>query len=225
MPAPGDSSAPTVQPAYGPTLPTLLRRRFGLSPRAAVLVVVGAIAAAALLGALVAIRDDKTKIVHRGEPFTFNIVITPPLRERPARGDELLRVGARAGGVAVAVTVSPLRIPAYGPGTGSGYLPLYAEGYLERRERELDRFRLLEETKQRRDVLPGHQLLYRSGPADREVIWRDALLIPEEPGTREGVLLRMRQERTRDRPTRRGRRLVTATRRAFRGFAPGEDRP
>lgn len=216
---------PVVQPAYGPTLAGLLRERFGLSPRRSVAAVVGLLAVVVLVGGVVAVRDRNTKLVHRGEPFAFNVVITPELRERAERGDELLRVTGRRGGVDLQVTVSPLRIPAYGPGTGTAYLPMFAEDYLAERRAELDGYRLVEEGKQRRDTLPGYMVVYRSGPAAREVIWRDTMLIPEEPGTREGVVLRMRQERVGDRVGARGRKLIAAARRAFRSFAPGEDRP
>ena len=215
---------PVVQPAYGPTLAALLRARFGLSPRRSVAVVVGLLVVVALVGAVVAVRDRNTKLVHRGEPFTFNVVITPELREGAERDGELLRVAGRRGGVDLQVTVSPLRIPAYGPGTGSAYLPVFADDYLAARRAELDGYRLLEEGKQRRDTLPGYMVVYRSGPPGREVVWRDTMLIPEEPGTREGVVLRMRQERLG--PVRAsGRKLIAAGRRAFRSFAPGEDRP
>ena len=213
-----------VQPAYGPTLAGLLRARFGLSPRRSIALVVGLLVVVALAGTVIAVRDRNTKLVHRGEPFTFNLVITPELRERAERGDELLRVAGRRGGVDLQVTVSPLRIPAYGPGTGSAYLPVFAEDYLAGRRAELDGYRLIEEGKQRRDTLPGYMVVYRSGPPDREVVWRDTMLIPEEPGTREGVLLRMRHERV-GRIRAGGRKLTAAGRRAFRSFAPGEDRP
>lgn len=215
---------PVVQPAYGPTLAGLLRERFGLSPRRSVAVVAGLLVLATLAAAIVAIRDRNTKLVHRGEPFTFNLVITPELRERAERGDELLRVAGRRGGIDLQVTVAPLRIPAYGGGTGSAYLPLFADDVLARRRAEVDRFALVEEGKQRRDVLPGYMVVYRSGPLDREVLWRDVMLIPEEPGTREGVVLRMRQERV-GRVTAAGRTLIAAGRRAFRSFAPGTERP
>lgn len=215
---------PVVQPAYGPTLAGLLRERFGLSPRRSVAVVVGLLVLVALAGTVVAVRDRNTKLVHRGDPFTFNLVITPELRERAERGDELLRVAGRRGGVDMQVTVAPLRIPPYGPGTGSAYLPLFAEEYLAERRPGLDGYRLIEEGKQRRDTLPGYMVVYRSGPPGREIIWRDTMLIPDEPGTREGVVLRMRQERVGPvRPA--GRKLIAAGRRAFRSFAPGEDRP
>lgn len=216
---------PVVQPAYGPTLAGLLRERFGLSPRRSVAVVAGLLVAVALAGTVVAVRDRNTKLVHRGDPFTFNLVITPELRARPERGGELLRVRGRRGGVDVQVTVSPLRIPAYGPGTGTAYLPLFADDLLARRRAELDGYELIEEGKQRRDTLPGYMVVYRSGPPGREVVWRDTLLIPEEPGAREGVVLRMRQERTGGPVRADGRKLIAAGRRAFRSFAPGEDRP
>ena len=218
-------SEPVVQPAYGPSLAALLRARFGWSPRRATGAVLALLAVVALVGAVIAVRDRNTKLVHRGDPFTFNLVITPELRERAAPGSELLRVAGRRGGVDLQVTVSPLRIPAYGPGTGSAYLPLFADGYLARRRAELDRFALLEEGKQRRDVLPGYMVVYRSGPPGRETIWRDTMLIPEEPGTREGVVLRMRQERVGDRVGARGHKLIAVGRRAFRSFAPGPERP
>ena len=225
MPAPGEPSAPVVRPEFGPTLPAVLRTRFGLSPRASVLAVAGLVTAVVLAGVLVTIRDRNTKLVHRGEPFTFNVVITPELRRQAERGDELLRVAGRAGGIDLAVTVSPLSIPAYGDATGSAYLAVYADGYLGARRGELDGFRLIEEGRQRRDDVPGYQVVYRSGPPGRDVIWRDTLLIPEEPATREGVLLRMRQERLRPRIGARGRKLIGAGRRAFRSFAPGTERP
>lgn len=225
MPAPGEPNAPVVQPAFGPTLPALLRTRFGLTQRASVLAVAALVVTVVVAGLVIAIRDRNTKLVHRGDPFTFNVVITPELRERPERGDELLRVSGRAGGAISEVTVTPLRIPAFGPATGSAYLPVYADAYIAARRRELEGFELIEEGRQRRDDIPGHQVVYRSTSGGREVIWRDALLIPEKPGARDGVVLRLRQEHLRPRIGPRGDTLVKAGRRAFRSFAPGTKRP
>ena len=225
MPAPGEPSAPVVRSEFGPTLPVLLRTRFGLSPRASVLAVAALLGVVVLAGLVLTLRDRNTKLVHRGEPLTFNVVITPELDRQAEQGDELLRVGGRAGGIDLAVTVSPVTIPEYGEATGSVYLPVYVDDYLRSRRDELDGFRLIEEGRQRRDDIPGHQVVYRSGAPGRAVVWRDTLLIPEEPGAREGVLLRLRQEKLRPRVGPRGQKLIAAGRRAFRSFAPGEDRP
>jgi len=225
MPEPGEPNAPVVQPAFGPTLPALLRTRFGLSQRASVVAVAAFVATVVIIGVVVAIRDRNTKLVHRGAPFTFNVVITPELREQPERGDELLRVGGRGGGIATEVTVAPLRIPDFGPATGSAYLPIFTDRYIATRRREVEGFRLIEEGRQRRDDLPGHQVVYTSTSDGHQVVWRDTFLIPDKPGARDGVLLRLRQERLRRKIGARGETVMKAGRRAFRSFAPGTERP
>ncbi len=104
--------ASPLRPGFGPTLPALLRDRLGIAPRTALLAV---LAAAALLAfAIVALwlRARDEQLVHE-DPPVFNLVYDGDLlREAEPRRGEYARLEGRRGRVSVAVTVSPLRLPA-----------------------------------------------------------------------------------------------------------------
>lgn len=213
-----------VRPGFGETLPALLRRSRGVPERvtvgAAVAVVVLAVAFLALRDPL----DGKAQRIHRGTPV-FNTLYREEL-VRPAlpRGDELQRYEARRGGVALRVTVRPVRLPAY-RGDVAGVLPVLLERHADLLEAELPRFRILSEGRARINTAPGYEIAYRYGTGERRSSGQDVVVVaPDEPGSRDGVLISLRQEATGPYRRRAARPAIRAMKSVFRSFKYGDDR-
>jgi hypothetical protein len=214
-----------VRPEYGPTLPTLVRERLGVSSRTATALVVGAVAVVAVIALLVYAIRSEHKVVHHGEP-TFNVVTTPNVHAVDARPGELMRLAARRGRLRLTISALPFRLPGGASGWPEGLLPLYAEQHARDLDARLDHFELRDEGKAGRHEVAGYQLGYHSGPAGNEIQWRDMLMLPSEEGARDGVLLRLRT-------TRRGgaelgpkeRALVEEARVTMRSLAFGTEQP
>src|SRR4051812_45093466 len=104
---------PTPAPDFGPTLPGLLRQRFGIRERVvtiAAVVLVAAIAIAALARSYVTAPEH---LVYRGGP-TFNLQYSgKTLRRVSPQPDELVRLEARKRGLAASITVSKLHVAPY----------------------------------------------------------------------------------------------------------------
>jgi hypothetical protein len=119
--------------------------------------------------------------------------------------------------------VRRLTLPPY-RGSLSGLLPVY----IERQERalaaELPGFRVRTDGKARVNAAPGYQLRYRAGPANRRTIGIDTVVVFAD-GDRDGVLLRYRQTNPPRALTAADGALVETTRKVFRSFRFGLDRP
>ena len=212
-----------VLPEYGPTGPELIRRRFGPRARRALAAAVAVVVLA--LAGLIATRsgDGLTTLEHRSAPVFTMLHPAGQVRRVQAASGELVRLRSRRGPLEVTVTVRRLALPAYS-GSVSGLLPIYSDRHAAELARELPGFRYQRDGKARVNDAPGYQLRYRTGPDDRPTIGIDILVVPED-GSRDGVILRYRQTsppRPLDEP---GRDLVKATRKAFRSFRFGLDRP
>jgi len=217
--------APTglVLPEYGPTGPELIRRRLGPRARRA-LVATAAVVLLALV-ALIATRsgDGLTTLEHRSAPvFTMLHPSGQVRRVRPAAG-ELVRLRSRRGPLEITVTVRKLALPAYS-GSVSGFLPVYADRHMRALAAEVPGFVPLADGKARVNDAPGYQIRYRTGPESRPTIGIDILVVPED-GRRDGVILRYRQTNPPRALGEPARDLVKATRKAFRSFRFGLDRP
>ena len=185
----------------------------------------GAAVVVVALVALIATRagDGLEKLEHRSAPvFTL---LHPPgqVRRVAARPGELVRLRSRRGRLQMTVAVRRLTLPPY-RGSVSGLLPIYAERHVRALAAELPGFRARTEGKARVNKAPGYQLRYRAGPADRRTVGIDILLVPED-GRRDGVVLRYRQTNPPRPLDDADRELVKATRKAFRSFRFGLDRP
>ena len=211
-----------VLPEYGPTGPELIRRRFGPRMRRVLALVVAIVVV--LLAALIATHDDGLEqLEHRSAPV-FNLLYPPAQVDRVApRPGELVRLRSHRGRLRMVVTVRRLSLPPY-RGSVSGLLPIYAERHLRTLAAELPGFRARTEGKTRVNGAPGYQLRYRAGPAARRTLGIDILLVPED-GRRDGVLLRYRQTNPPRALSEADSDLVKATRKAFRSFSFGLDRP
>jgi hypothetical protein len=123
----------------------------------------------------------------------------------------------------MAVTVRPLALPAY-EGSVSGFLPVYADRHVRALAAELPGFRARTDGEARVNDAPGYQIRYRAGTADRRTTGIDILVVPED-GDRDGVVLRYRQTSPPRVLDAADLDLVKATRKAFRSFRFGLDRP
>jgi hypothetical protein len=223
MPTTEEQPRGLVLPEYRPTGPELIRRRLG--PRGRWLLAAAGAVIVVAVAVLVATRtgDGLTTLEHRSAPvFTLLHPAGQVRRVAPGPG-EVLRLRSRRGALRMTVTVRRLTLPPY-RGSVSGLLPVY----IVRQERalaaELPGFRARTDGKARINDAPGYQLRYRAGPPDHRTIGIDVLVVPAD-GDRDGVVLRYRQTNPPRPLTGADRALVKATRKAFRSFRFGLDRP
>jgi hypothetical protein len=218
--------ASEAQPApvdLGPSMPTLLRRRFGFRERVSTAVALAVVAAAAA-GFLVhwyATRPEQ--VVYRAGP-TFNLQYSSGVLHRVApTAGALVRLEHRRGKLSASITVLRLRLPPYKDDVASGLLPVYAS----RHERSLRRiepgFLLRDEATARVNSGQGYQIGFRSGPHGRFTWGRDILLLPREVNVREGVVLQLRQTKVGS-VNKHDEKILGEVRRAFNSFDFGTDR-
>jgi len=210
-----------VRPEYGPGAPELIRRRFGPRGVRVAAAAVALLAVAAVFAVLAG--DGLTSLEHRSAPvFTILHPADTVRRVAPAPG-ELVRLRSRRGQLEGVVTVRRVTLPAY-RGSVSGLLPLSIERHERALAAELPGFRVRQEGKARVNGAPGYQVRYRAGPPGRRLTGIDIFLVAED-GQRDGVLLRYRQTNPARALDEADRDLVKATRKAFRSFRFGLDRP
>jgi hypothetical protein len=217
------SGAPLLRPEFGPTMPALLRRRFGISGRVAALLGVAALVVLAI--AVRVITDDgRDQLTVRGEP-SFNVLYDAALLHRaaPAAG-ELMRLEGKRKNLTVAISARRANLPPYPGDVIGGQLPLYVAQYAGRLEAHLDNFLLTDEGKARLNQAPGYQLGYTSGSPGNRTFWREVFVLPDADSGDQAIVLTLRQTFS-GRPGRRGRALLKATKKAFRSFRFGTGRP
>ncbi len=167
--------------------------------------------------------DGLTTLEHRSAPvFTLLHPAGQVRRVAPAPG-ELVRLRSRRGGLELTVTVRRLTLPPY-RGSVSGLLPVHADRHMRALAAELPGFRPRADGKARVNDAPGYQVRYQARPPGRRLTGTDIFVVPED-GEREGVLLRFRQTNPPGALGAGQRDLVKATRKAFRSFRFGLDRP
>jgi hypothetical protein len=223
MPATEEAPPGLVLPEYGPSGPELIRRRFGPRTRRAIAVVAAVVVV--ILAVLIATRsgDGLTTLEHRSAPvFTLLHPAGQVRRVSPGPG-ELVRLRSRRGALEITVTVRRLALPAY-EGSVSGFLPVYADRHVRALAAELPGFQARTDGKARVNDAPGYQIKYRAGTAQRPMTGIDILVVPED-GRRDGVVLRYRQTNPPRALDAAGKDLVKASRKAFRSFRFGLDRP
>jgi hypothetical protein len=212
-----------VRPEFEPTLPALVRRRFGVRERVTVGLVVATVVLVAAAALVVRPRvDGVSKLVHGDDP-AFNLVYANGAlhEEEPATG-ELARLGGRRGRQSVTIAVRPLALPPHEGDVAHGLLPVYASGHIERLERELDGFKLTAEHRTRLNGAPGYEMRFRYGDT---TLGTDTILLPDEEDERGAVLLSMR--RTVDGKLglgKREKRFADLASEAFRSFEYGTGR-
>ena len=184
---------PLVKPQYGPSLPALLRSW----PRPRRIAAIAALAFVALVAVgLVALRavrnDEKTSVAVVQGPPAFNLIWRSDLKRVKPNPGELLRLENTSGaGVLQRFLVRPLHLAPY-RGDVFGVLPLYA-GTVTMREIRKDYPGAIErsEGKARINELPGYQVVFQTKVGGKVAYGRRVLLLPDEPGVREGAQLEM----------------------------------
>jgi hypothetical protein len=212
-----------LRPGFGPSLPALLRERFGMTPRTTLI----ATAVLALLVAAVvvvsAVTDPEKQLVHHGDP-TFNLLYdSDALRSVPPKPGELVRLTGRRRRVSVAVTVRELKLPPYRGDVAKGLLPVEAETYMQGLRERDPTFQIRDEGRSTVNDSPGYQIAYRTGTSGAYTYWREIFVVPDEEAPREGVILTFQNRR----PDRIGKRALDFTltgRSAMRSFRFGTER-
>jgi hypothetical protein len=211
-----------VLPDYGPTLPTLLRRRAGVPEQLTIAVVVAAVVVLGIV--MVVVRpgiEDAEQLVHEGVPV-FNLLY-PSGAVRPVepRAGELVRLEGERGRQSVAVTIRPLRLPLRRGDISHAQLPVLASAHAETLRRELEGFTLVEEGRARINDAPGYEVTFTAG----RTFGSDVLLVPAEDDARGAVVISLRREiRGAAPPTDAEREFAGLARKAFRSFRYGRDR-
>jgi hypothetical protein len=219
----GAPGAPPILSDFGPTLPALLRRRFGIRERvttAVAVALVAVVAGAVLAGVLL---TGPRQLTYRAGP-TFNLQYDGDVVHRVApRGDELVRLEAHRGVLAASITVSPLQLPAYGGNVTSGLLPVYVDRFERELTSSTSGFVERDEGSARVNDGQGYQLGFQSGPAGLPTWGRDILLVPRDVDVTEGVVLRLRQTKA-GAFTKHDQGFLGHVRKAFWSFNFGTDR-
>lgn len=187
-----------VRPEYGPTLPQLAGPRWRALPRGARRGLVGAAAVVVLLLAVVALRggdDGRTPIVVR-EPLAFNLLTVPGLERVAAQPGEALRLESTAARKdRQRYVVRPLRLPAYRGDSSAGFLAATAT-MAEQMRRADPELVYRGEGRARVNDNPGYQIVYVTRRDGRTVYGRRILLVPDEPGARDGADITLEAERS-----------------------------
>jgi len=214
---------PLVLPQYGPTLPEIARRRFGLRERTtAVLLLV--LAALIALGLFV-VRpqvDPLAKYVHHGDP-TFNLLYRRSALHKVApQGSELVRLQGQRGRLTTTIAVEPLKLPAATGDIAHGALPAFASRHIEELRAGDDTFQLVAEGRARVNGAPGYEVRFRTGPPGKQTFGNDLLILPKEDDATGALLVTSRRTIT-GKPTlgKREAALNKASAKAYRSFKYG----
>jgi hypothetical protein len=168
-----------VKPEFRPTLPDLVSSR--------VLAVVAVVAA--VVGAVVvfsgAASSGETQVVVR-EPVEFNLRYGKALRRERTMPGELLRLTGREQSFAI----KSLFLPPY-RGAAAGELPVFAEQVIGDLREQFTDFELADEGRVRINEVPGYSVGFRAREDGRRIWGRVVLLVPDEPGARNGVTMEM----------------------------------
>jgi len=217
----------TVRPELGPTLPALLRRRFGVPPAvtlavAAVLVVA---AVAVIMIALTRPPSPGEQVVHE-QPPVFNMLYPPgAMREAALREGELLRLEGARGELSVEVVVRPLELPPFRGDVTHGLLPVYANRFVEAQRELLGGLELTQEGRARVNNGVGYEVGFQAVTPGQRTYGRDVLLVPDEPEEGRGfVTLSLRQFKPGGPFTKPERGLANVARKAYRSFRFGTER-
>ena len=184
---------PLVKPQYGPSLPALMRTW----PRGRRIAAIVAIVLVALLAIGLAARraiknDEETSVAVVKGPPAFNLIWRKGLERADPNPGELFRLENPPGANSVQrYVVRPLKLPPY-RGDVFGILPLHVATDTMREIRK-DYPGAVErgEGKARINELPGYQVIFQTKVGGKVAYGRRILLVPDEPGAREGAQIEM----------------------------------
>ena len=216
-----------VRREMGPTLPALLRGRFGIPP-AVTVAVAAVVVVAAVAGILLALTRPPSpgeQVVHEGPPV-FNLLYPPDImREAEPRAGELLRLEGRRGKLSVEVVVRPLELPRYGGDVTRGLLPVYSNRFVEAQRAILPGLDLVHEGRARVGNGVGYEAGFQAVSPDARTYGRDVLLVPDDPAEGRGfVTLSLRQRKSGGPFNKAERGLAYVARKAYRSFRFGTGR-
>jgi hypothetical protein len=220
--APASEAHPAL-PDFGPSLPQLVRRRFGVRES---VTTAAAIAVALLIAGVALLRYSATRpelITYRAGP-TFNIQYSSSVLHRVDPPEqELVRLEARKGRLSASIAVSRLQLPPYAGNVTSGLMPVFADGYAKRLRASTTGFQLRDEGSARVNDAQGYQIGFRSGPQGHYAWGRDILLVSRDENVRAGVVLRLRYT-TAGVLGKPGEHALNDVRKAFKSFNFGTDK-
>jgi hypothetical protein len=214
---------PLLLPEYGPSLPALVRRRFGWRERTTIALLIGF---AVLVGLfLVVVRpqvDTATKYVHHGKPV-FNLLYNNTrLHQVTPQGDELVRLQGRRGRLTSTIAVAPLALPPASGDLAHGLLPVFASQHTNELAAENPAFALRAEGRARVNGAPGYEVRFRTGPPGHRTYGNDLMILPSERDPSGALLVTARRDI--DGTGKLGARemsLDNATAKAYRSFTYG----
>ncbi len=184
--------ASPVRPEFGPTLPELLGRRFGMSVRAAGVLLAAILAAIVIAGVVKHEQPDGTVRVVVRSPAAFNLRFDPEQLDRVApRAGEAMRLQTKpADPNPSSVTVRGVRIPPFAGDDASLHLPILFSGVIAEMQRRDPGFILRAEGKARVNSQPGYQVQFQTQRGGRTFYGRRTFLFPDardQPGARDGA--------------------------------------
>jgi hypothetical protein len=208
---------PLVLPEYGPTLPAIVRRRFGWRERTTVALLLGLAALVAL--ALFVVKpevDPLAKYVHHGDP-TFNLLYRrSALKQVTPQGSELVRLEGNRGRLTTTIAVEPLTVPPASGDIAHGELPAFASRHIDELRAGDPAFQLVAEGRARVNGAPGYEVRFRTG----NTFGNDLLILPKEDDADGALLVTARRTAT-GRLGKREAALNKATAKAYRSFKYG----
>lgn len=213
-----------VKPEYGPPLTALVRGLPRAARRAA-----AALVALLLLGLVVgsALRERvRTAPAVVSEPPAFNLIFREDQLRRVAPGPgERLRLETLEGSDAPQrFVVRTLRLPAY-RGEAGAALPLFASDLGDRLSTALPGYQPRGEGPARINDLPGYQISYQTTLGRRTAYGKRVLLLPDEPGARDGAEIELLSTRSKSIPRPDAVGANGALKTPLRSFRFGTQRP
>lgn len=186
-----------VRSEYGPTLVELAAPRWRTLPRGA-RIAAAALAAVVLAGAVAVVAgggSGRTAIVVR-RPFAFNLAVVGGLhRVTPQAGEALRLVSGADRPDEQSYVVRPLHLPPYHGDVSAGFLIATAR-MADDMARADPAFTYRGEGRIRVNDLPGYQILYTTHRNGVTAYGRRVLLVPDQPGARDGADLTLVADRS-----------------------------
>jgi hypothetical protein len=215
------SEASPADGRFGPSLPVLLRRRFGVPQR----VTIGAVVLLLLFSVVVVLlrpaAGGQQQLVHSAKPV-FNLLYRGgALHPVTPRDGALARLEGSRPGLAVSVQVSALPLPSYAGNVVHGLLPAYASRYTSQLRRRQPGFQLVDEGKARFNNAQGYQVGFVATGAGLLTHGRDVMLVRDETSVAGAILLSIRQD-IQGPVSSKDQHLINASASAFRSFCFGK---